>query len=177
MCSIRWCKFLTRDLSLLYCNSAGRNCLLFVQEVPALYSCYWELGYSRIVITKHIANALGMTPSRTKLKAYQRLSHVTRVTHTTTTFPFIFLLFQHHLHIQFPSCPFLDQTSFDLTFLRSIILISTPFIMVVVSSSSSPSRGGGGGGPFRGSRGGFRGHYGHKVSTFDLTMFVLTLLR
>jgi hypothetical protein len=126
MCSIRWCKFLTRDLSLLYCNSAGRNCLLFVQEVPALYSCYWELGYSRIVITKHIANALGMTPSRTKLKAYQRLSHVTRVTHTTTTFPFIFLSFQHHLHIQFPSCPFLP-------FLRSNIIRS--YILFVLALS------------------------------------------
>jgi hypothetical protein len=36
--------------------------------------------------------------------------------------------------------------------------------MVVVSSSGSPSRGGGGGGPFQGGRGGFRGHYSHKVS-------------
>jgi hypothetical protein len=41
--------------------------------------------------------------------------------------------------------------------------------MAVVSSSGSPSRGGGGGGLFRGGRGGFLGHYGHKVSTSHCT--------
>jgi hypothetical protein len=33
------------------CNSAGRNCPLFVREVPALYSCYCGLGSSRSPIT------------------------------------------------------------------------------------------------------------------------------
>jgi hypothetical protein len=39
----------------------GETGLLFVRAVPALYSCYRGPGHGRLVITKHTANALGMT--------------------------------------------------------------------------------------------------------------------